>query len=58
MNGGSGAGLHEQLLGDLLFIDDLSRHGIDHPGHLSHYLTFRSSQSQIHRSSDSPTQFF
>src|SRR6185312_11415324 len=46
--------LRKQLLGDLLLIDDLSRHGIDHLGHLGHCPSFRSGQSQIHRFPDSP----
>ena len=46
--------LREQLLGNLVFIDDLFRHGIDHLRHLGHCPSFRSGQSQIHRFSDSP----
>ena len=46
--------LRKQLLGDLLLIDDLSRHRIDHLDGLAHSPSFRSGQSQIHRFADSP----
>ena len=46
--------LRKQLLGDLLLIDDLSRHRIDHLDGLGHCPSFRSGQSQIHRFTDSP----
>ncbi|MBO1806643.1 hypothetical protein, partial [Leucobacter ruminantium] len=42
------------LLGDLLLIDDLSRHRIDHLDSLTHCPSFRSGQSQIHRFPDTP----
>ena len=38
--------LREQLLGDLLLIDDLSRHRIDHLDGLAHSPSFRSGQTR------------
>ena len=46
--------LRKQLLGDLLLVDNLSRHRIDHLDGLAHSPSFRSGQSQIHRFADSP----
>ncbi len=46
--------LLQQMLRELLLIDDLSRHRIDHLGRVHHGLLLSVRPTQKHRKSDSP----